>query len=134
MRTAVQACADASGHCQRHLVHEQQVTHSTSHVMNTALQVVLQAFVASLDMLGMLFFLLVLLAILCSAVVYYAEEHVPNTEFTSIPASFWWSQVSKMHCRASRLLAVRICNCIWRLLDAPCSIAVSSSYGCALCT
>jgi len=58
------------------------------------LQVVIEAMVASVDMLGMLLFLLLLLLVICSALVYFTESDVPDTAFDSIPAGFWWCQVT----------------------------------------
>lgn len=58
------------------------------------LQVVIEAVVASLDMLGMLVFLLLLLLVLCSSILYFTEVEVHGTAFDSIPASLWWCQVT----------------------------------------
>jgi hypothetical protein len=74
-------------------------------------QVVIEAMVASVDMLGMLLFLLLLLLVICSALVYFTEADVPDTAFDSIPAGFWWCQVT--------LLTVRGRSCTIPTLSFP---------------
>ena len=63
------------------------------------MQVVANAMAESFDMLGMLAFLLLLTMVIFSSLVYYAEYRLspdPNSEFHSIPASFWWCIVTLM--------------------------------------
>ncbi|GMH41953.1 hypothetical protein BSKO_09872 [Bryopsis sp. KO-2023] len=60
------------------------------------IQVVMGAVIESLDMLGMLFFLLMLALVLFSSLVYFAEQGSDNEDLNSIPRSFWWCIVTLM--------------------------------------
>jgi voltage-gated potassium channel Kch len=65
-------------------------------------QVVSKAMLVSLDVLGVLFFLMVITVIIFATLVYYTEYPPPDKEpfmsnpqaFTSIPESFWWAMVT----------------------------------------
>ncbi|XP_014677730.1 PREDICTED: potassium voltage-gated channel subfamily A member 7-like, partial [Priapulus caudatus] len=58
------------------------------------LQVIGQTLSASMPELGLLIFFLLIGTVLFSSAVYYAEQDYKDTNFTSIPAAFWWAIVT----------------------------------------
>ena len=59
------------------------------------LQILGQTLRASMRELGMLIFFMLIVVVLFSSAIYYAEgQSYPETDFTSIPGAFWWSVVT----------------------------------------
>ena len=60
------------------------------------LQILGQTLRASMRELGMLIFFMLIVVVLFSSAIYYAEgpEDNKDTDFTSIPGAFWWSVVT----------------------------------------
>ena len=59
------------------------------------LQILGQTLRASMRELGMLIFFMLIVVVLFSSAIYYAEgQEYDETDFTSIPGAFWWSVVT----------------------------------------
>ena len=58
------------------------------------LQILGQTLKASMRELGMLIFFMIIVVVLFSSAIFYAEGNEPGTDFNSIPSAFWWSVVT----------------------------------------
>lgn len=58
------------------------------------LQILGQTLKASMRELGMLIFFMIIVVVLFSSAIFYAEGDEPGSDFNSIPAAFWWSVVT----------------------------------------
>ena len=58
------------------------------------LQILGQTLKASVRELGLLVFFMVIGVVLFSSAVYFAEVEFEDSDFTSIPAAFWWAIVT----------------------------------------
>jgi hypothetical protein len=59
------------------------------------LTVILDALISSLDILGMLSFLLLVILIVFSTIIYYIEGGVDGSALNSIPQSMYYIQASR---------------------------------------
>ena len=58
------------------------------------LQILGQTLKASMRELGMLIFFMIIVVVLFSSAIFYAEGNEPDSAFNSIPSAFWWSVVT----------------------------------------
>ncbi|VIO93509.1 potassium channel protein, putative [Brugia malayi] len=61
---------------------------------SVGLQILGKTFRASIQEFCLLIFFMVIALVLFSSGVYFAEQNEPNTKFTSIPASFWYGDLT----------------------------------------
>lgn len=58
---------------------------------SSGMRILIFTFLTSLKELGMFLMFVLMTVLLSSSVVYYLENGEPHSDFTSIPAAFWWS-------------------------------------------